>query len=63
MRSAMAMPSVKSSPWILGAPHRGLAAAMFLIKVLISALTGGRPAGGASGELGPVPAKAKSLPA
>ena len=25
MRSAMSMPSVKSSPWILGAPHSGLA--------------------------------------
>src|SRR6266550_2133394 len=39
------MPSLRSSPWILGAPHRGLAAAILLTRALIVA-TGGRPAGG-----------------
>src|SRR5207245_8824997 len=37
------MPSFRSSPWILGAPHRGFAAAIFLTRAVISALTGGRP--------------------
>src|SRR3989475_10369353 len=39
------MPSLRSSPWILGAPHRGLAAAILLTRALIAASTGGRPAG------------------
>src|SRR5262249_20348361 len=38
----------RSSPWILGAPHRGFAAAMRVTKALISALTDGRPPGGRS---------------
>src|SRR5256712_3967676 len=45
LRSATSMPSLRSSPWILGAPHRGLAAAILLTRALIVA-TGGRPAGG-----------------
>src|SRR5882724_12393648 len=43
VRSATSMPSLRSSPWILGAPHRGFAAAIFLTRAVISALTGGRP--------------------
>jgi hypothetical protein len=43
VRSATSMPSLSSSPWILGAPQRGFAAAMRVTRVLISALTGGRP--------------------
>src|SRR5947199_82266 len=40
------MPSFNSSPWILGAPQSGLAAALRVISVLASTLTGGRPAMG-----------------
>src|SRR5207245_160410 len=40
------MPSLRSSPWILGAPHRGFAAAIFLTRAVSSALTGGRPPAG-----------------
>jgi hypothetical protein len=43
LRSATSKPSFRSSPWILGAPHRGLAVAIRAIKVRISASTGGRP--------------------
>src|SRR2546426_363202 len=43
LRSATSMPSLRSSPWILGAPHRGFAAAISLTRAVISALTGGRP--------------------
>src|SRR2546425_12715817 len=39
------MPSLRNSPWILGAPHRGLAAAILLTRALIAASTGGWPAG------------------
>src|SRR5256885_8608357 len=46
VRSATSMPSLSSSPWILGAPHRGLAAAILLTRVLIAVSTGGRPAEG-----------------
>ena len=35
-----------SSPWILGAPHRGFIAVMFLMRAVISALIGGRPTRG-----------------
>jgi hypothetical protein len=45
VRSATSMPSLTSSPWTLGASHRGLAAAILLTRVLIAASTGGRPAG------------------
>src|SRR5256885_14861518 len=45
VRSATSMPSLRSSPWILGAPHRGLAAAILLTRALIAASTGGWPAG------------------
>src|SRR5207245_9826044 len=40
------MPSLRSSPWILGAPHRGFAATILLTRALIAASTGGGPAGG-----------------
>src|SRR2546427_4598334 len=39
------MPSLRSSPWILGEPHGGLAAAILLTRALIAASTGGWPAG------------------
>ncbi|PYN83311.1 MAG: hypothetical protein DMD96_02755 [Candidatus Rokuibacteriota bacterium] len=42
VRSATSRPSLRSSPLVLGAPHRGLAAAIFLTRAVISALTGGR---------------------
>ena len=45
-----------------GAPQRGFAAAIFLIRATISALTGGRPASGPAGELSPVVAEAATLP-
>jgi hypothetical protein len=43
VRSPISMPSVRSSPWILGAPHRGFAAAIRVTRPLIAALMGGRP--------------------
>ena len=43
VRSATSIPSFRSSPWILGAPHRGLAAAIRRTSARISGLTGGRP--------------------
>ena len=43
VRSATSIPSFRSSPWIRGAPHSGLAAAIFRTRAMISALTGGRP--------------------
>src|SRR5207249_10517436 len=46
VRSATSMPSLRSSPWILGAPHRGFAATILLTRALIAASTGGGPAGG-----------------
>src|SRR3989441_12667267 len=42
VRSATSMPSLRSSPWILGAPHRGLAAAIWAPARGVQ----GRPAGG-----------------
>src|SRR5206468_3186807 len=42
-KSATSRPSLRSSPWIRGAPQSGLAAAIRMIRTLISALTGGRP--------------------
>ena len=43
VRSAASRPSVRSSPWIRGAPHRGFAAAIRETRVLISGPTEGRP--------------------
>jgi hypothetical protein len=43
VRSATSIPSCRSSPWIRGAPHSGLAAAIFRTRAMMSALTGGRP--------------------
>jgi hypothetical protein len=37
------MPSLRSSPWILGAPHNGLAPLIWRISWRISAVTAGRP--------------------
>src|SRR3989441_11726591 len=48
VRSATSIPSLRSSPWILGAPHKGLVAAIFLMRAAISALIGGRPSRGRS---------------
>src|SRR5437899_1597336 len=46
VRSATSMPCFRSSPWILGAPHRGFATAICVTRALICALTGGRPTAG-----------------
>src|SRR6267378_3961391 len=43
VRSATWMPSFRNSPWIRGAPQRGFAVAMRVIKASISAWTAGRP--------------------
>src|SRR5437016_6291579 len=43
VRSATWKPSFSSSPWILGAPQRGLAAVIRVTRAAISGLTGGRP--------------------
>jgi hypothetical protein len=43
VRSEIAMPSFKSSPWMRGAPQRGFAAAILRIRAAISASRGGRP--------------------
>jgi p-cumate 2,3-dioxygenase beta subunit len=51
LRSATSMPSFTSSPWIRGAPQRGLAAAMRVISALISMLTEGRPPVGRPGSM------------
>jgi hypothetical protein len=61
VRSATSIPRFRSSPWILGAPHRGLAAAILLTRALIARRRVARRA--APGERGPVAAKAASLPA
>ena len=45
VRSATSMPSVMSSPWIRGAPHKGLAAAIRATRARSSPLTRGRPPG------------------
>src|ERR1700737_4333487 len=37
------MPSLRSSPWILGAPHNGLAMLIWRISWRISTVTAGRP--------------------
>src|SRR6202163_2157776 len=37
------MPSLRSSPWILGAPHAGLATLIWRISWRISTVTAGRP--------------------
>ena len=46
VRSATAIPSFMSSPWIRGAPHKGFIAAIFLTRAAISALMDGRPSRG-----------------
>jgi hypothetical protein len=44
VRSEMAMPSVRSSPWILGAPHKGFPAAMSRTRSRVfESIAGGRP--------------------
>ena len=45
-----------------GAPHKGFAAAIFLTRAVISALTRRAASGGPAGELGPVLAEASALP-
>src|SRR5262245_31958660 len=62
VRSATVIPSFKSSPWILGAPHRGLAAAIRLTKARTSAFDGRAAHGGLPGQLRPVLAEATALP-
>src|SRR3989442_15383141 len=63
VRSATSMPSLRSSPWILGAPHSGLAAAILLTRALIAASTGGWPAGGGARRAWPSDGEAVFLPA
>src|SRR2546425_6793785 len=43
VRSATRMPIFRSSPWILGATQKGLAAAIRVTRAVISGLIGGRP--------------------
>jgi len=43
VRSEMAMPSILSSPWIRGARHSGLAAAIRSINRRMSTGVAGRP--------------------
>lgn len=43
VRSDISIPSLRSSPWILGAPQSGLACAILRIGSQISVLIGGRP--------------------
>src|SRR5436309_3132383 len=62
VRSATWAPSFSSSPWILGAPQRGLAAVIRVTKAAISGLTGGRPRVGRPGEVGPVLTETAPLP-
>ena len=45
VRSATTMPSFDNSPWIRGAPHRGLAVAIRTTSAAIWTLTGRRPTG------------------
>src|SRR5438309_7421491 len=55
VRSATWMPSLRSSPWILGAPQSGLAAAIHSHDQDFDLGVDGRAAaGGPGGELGPV---------
>ena len=42
-RHSHARVSLSNSPWMRGAPHSGLAAAIFLIKARISGMASGRP--------------------
>src|SRR3977135_2658407 len=37
------MPSLRSSPWILGAPHNGLATLIWRISWRVSSVAAGRP--------------------
>src|SRR3989449_7046873 len=46
VRSATWKPSFSSSPWILGAPHKGFVTAILLMRAAVSALIGGRPSRG-----------------
>src|SRR5437667_816256 len=62
VRSATWKPSFSSSPWILGAPQRGLAAAIRVTRAAISGLTGGRPRVGRPESLVPVLAETAPLP-
>src|SRR4029453_17066201 len=61
VRSATLIPTFKSSPWILGAPHRGLAAA---IRQRERGFQGYRREthDGAPGQPGPVVAEPSPLP-
>ena len=62
VRSATSIPSLRSSPWILGAPHKGLVAAIVLMRAAVSARIGGRPASRPAGEPRPVLTEATALP-
>lgn len=44
MRSETSIPSFRSSPWMRGAPHNGLAVAISTINLRSSGSSGGRPA-------------------
>jgi hypothetical protein len=46
VRSATSIPSLRSSPWIRGAPHSGLAAVILRTSAMIPAFIDGRPTWG-----------------
>jgi len=49
--------TIRSSPWMRGAPQSGLAAAIFWTRAALSALTGGRPTVGRPESLAQYPLK------
>src|SRR3989442_9848841 len=57
VRSATSIPSFCSSPWIRGAPQRGLACAIRTTRALIWRLTRGRPAVARAESLAQYPRK------
>src|SRR5712692_11095699 len=59
----MSKPSLRSSPWILGAPQSGLANDIFWMKALSSEPTGGRPWPSTSRLPGPEGAEPLPMPA
>jgi hypothetical protein len=62
VRSATLIPSLTSSPWMRGAPHRGVAVAMASDESLDLGVDGGPTSASAPRELRPVLATATPLP-
>src|SRR5262249_17397204 len=60
--SPMVMPNLSSSPWMWGAPHRGLSRLICRIKSRTSRGTAGRPGLAAAHFPGPEQAKALAMP-